>query len=761
MTPHQTLHYSVCGSAWLVLAWFVLIQSISFPRDALPFVNRCNKHNQYNHPNRIFGGLSVLLADGLLIPFRPNGRQQQASEFLHKEDARTLVLINSNCKLAREMLPVVLHTWFSVFGKELVTIKFVIGDSGGMTGECEGIDTKQDLFSFMAGTAAKEGIKSGNEKETSTTKQKGQGDDDGDDDDDNGIDDNDGDHGGKDSFDNKNKKSTFIKNSDGVRKEFHHQQRIEDYFLFLPQCKDTYPPVDKVVCMWHVIRNNDTYLENFKYFVKMDTDTYLNIPNLLILLAKNSYDAPLFAGGIGTGRQDTIPRFCMGPAYVISRYTLLLLPLDFLQSAVRYANSDVTFSRNVEKFTGKICMKGVGSQFRWVFVNRYWFFSRGVFGTHRLNAQQQFFIPFTHGLHSSLLTAVSVHPFKRKKDMALFHNSLMRGRLPLFHFPNATKNTPLPDELKPVCVYNPSLQYEISGMRMYKCPPFYPAHLHKVTRAFIIYSKVRKLSQSRAGRIRGNLLGIPNLDPVLFESIQGSVLLGEMNVNKLLVKEGYTPKLSKEEIAHRETFRLLLYDILRNEDIVKEDGLVLVLDEAVELHPKFNAKVTALLRNQRCGGYLSSISGGVLLLGATIWRNGTFPKVDEYTGGWKLVDQELKRSNFTAKCFNYNSGVYGTYAFVADIRALNLMLLWLNDPTHSHQPISRVWQYLSKLGMPVLVANPFLAYPTEDGLLLQADDGSEEVDPVHMFIDDDDKRTQPKRSIDYNTRKSIHRWHFD
>ena len=163
-----------------------------------------------------------------------------------------------------------------------------------------------------------------------------------------------------------------------------------------------------------------------------------------------------------------------------------------------------------------------------------------------------------------------------------------------------------------------------------------------------------------------------------------------------------------------------------------------MVEDDVIFSPEFERRLSTLLQDRRCGSFLSSNTGGVLLLGATIWRNGTFPAVNAYTGGWIMADMDRDKHPGTL-CYNFNSGVYGTFAFILDRRAMMLLLSWLNNPLYANRPIDHAWNFLSDAGLPVRAAYPYLVIPRVDTSI------------IHKSSSHSDARR----------RNVIHRWFFD
>eukprot|EP01147_Barroeca_monosierra_P007330 gene7330-7680_t len=600
---------------------------------------------------------SSFSSTGMLATFTPTYTQASALSFHTAKNTRILIMINGNCDIARRVGPSITQTWMTLPGHNFVTVRFIVGDSGSREDACSGDEALERSF-----------------------------------------------------------------------------------MVYLPQCSDSYPPVEKVLCMWDFARS--TWLSSFHFFLKIDADTYINIPNLLTLLAQHAPSEHLFAGAVGTGRNHDLPPYCLGPAYILSQYTLSKIPSDFIEISPRLENSDTTLSSVVRDFTQITCMDGIRPQYRWSFMNRYWDFRDGQFKAVMLNELSQSILPLTHPMNSALLIAISVHPLKRPVDMRKFHRYILTSLLPLFITQQPRKEEPVPPQLRPMCVYNPSVQYELSGFMLRECAPVRPVRPRKLKYAFIVHLKEHQQSFFRATEIAERLRSF-HLQPVLFQGIEGKKMLNSFTGTRI----------NHGEIGLRESYRLLYHTVLRRnarettgfsssslklpfavqqkispdpntdsrssldghpfEHDFSADELYLVLEDDVIFSPRFRHQLDLLLQDPRCGSFLSSNSGGVLLLGATIWRNGSYPQVNPYTGGWTIAELDMEQHPNT-RCYNFNTGVYGTFSFILDKRAMQMVLMWLNDPQYADRPVDHAWAYLSEQGIPVRVAYPYIVIPRVD-----------------------------------------------
>lgn len=497
---------------------------------------------------------------------------------------------------------------------------------------------------------------------------------------------------------------------------------------YLPWCPDTYPPVEKVLCMWTYIRN--TWRDAYTHFAKVDADTHVNVANLAVLLSSLAPALPLMAGAVGAGRGADLGHvdpFCMGPAYIVTRSLLHALPSS-LTAGMRDPeippNSDRAFSYIVKKHTNVSCMQDVQTKFKWSFMNRYWDISPDngslVAPVFRKNAQMH--LPILHPLYSSFVRAVSVHPFKTGSDMHRFHAALRDGRLPLFRIPFPPPKKTV-DVLRPMCVFNPARQYELNGLDLRECdaltPSFKSRAINAVT-AHIIHLPERALSSLKANNI-SSVLRAAGIHVVQVKGFDGPLLLGKWLADKTL---GAPSKqtLRAPEIGVRASFTTALTRIVASETMRAPSAYTSQTNELANIHifleddvilaPNFDVKLDTLLTtNRRCGSFLSMAPGGVLLLGGTVWRDGTYPRVSKWSSGWTQIDKERDAllSSEDKACYNVANGTYGAFAWVATTNAAQAMLAWLNRAENIQRPVDHAWPFLADAGFVVRALDPPLA----------------------------------------------------
>eukprot|EP01147_Barroeca_monosierra_P009866 gene9866-2057_t len=341
--------------------------------------------------------------------------------------------------------------------------------------------------------------------------------------------------------------------------------------------------------------------------------------------------------------------------------------------------------------------------------------------------------------------AASIQTIPSPAALLAVHEAVQLGLIPIINVSKiAATNRRIPGILKPLCVHNPSRQYELSGMHLPECT------LSKGRNPFDLIDEILIIFPHDAKN-----------RPPIYSTLSSQFPKISVRTFKALDPIAHLPAfvgehVDKEVIAVRETYRLLIYTLLKN-NIVSGYGstykkaqhdslhtsstnlrstktgskfshptlfsqtsltygmqLYLFFDAHTNLAPNFAARLHSIMSEIRCGGFLTAPRvGGVLLLGATIWRDGVYPEVSHYTSGWRLADADL-RSNHGTKCFNFNSAVFGTFAFVMNDPAAHALLTWLNNPEHMQQPLSLAWRFLSDRGIIIRVAYPFLVLPRNE-----------------------------------------------
>eukprot|EP00041_Stephanoeca_diplocostata_P006643 m.90545 g.90545 ORF g.90545 m.90545 type:complete len:203 (-) comp16464_c0_seq2:1163-1771(-) len=184
--------------------------------------------------------------------------------------------------------------------------------------------------------------------------------------------------------------------------------------------------------------------------------------------------------------------------------------------------------------------------------------------------------------------------------------------------------------------------------------------------------------------------------------------------------------------------RRLFQQLAQDDPQLQRDVLVLDDDTVFDCH--FKERLMTLLKDHRCGSAVySPKSAGVLLLGAAIWIDGTFPERGPYTAGWRLTDTMLGRAyastGIQPMCFNAHSKVFGSFAVLYHPSVFPLVLAWLSA---EQLPFDHVYPYLIRNNKIVRVAHPNLAIQELRHL--------SQIDPTR------------KGQHNMSTRAKIHRW---
>ncbi len=171
---------------------------------------------------------------------------------------------------------------------------------------------------------------------------------------------------------------------------------------------------------------------------------------------------------------------------------------------------------------------------------------------------------------------------------------------------------------------------------------------------------------------------------------------------------------------------------------------IFIMDYDVVFHCEFEKKLAELLRCPRCGNHVvdDSKSGGVLMLGATIWLDEPEDPLDETLdipfGGWPTVDQDLQhrrqQEGKEVLCYNVQPCVLGSFAVIYHRHTFAYVIDFLTQPLQ--RPFDHIYPFLASKDIIVRYAFPYLAA----------------ADVSHSSSVD------PSRSSDVFLRLQRHRW---
>jgi hypothetical protein len=178
----------------------------------------------------------------------------------------------------------------------------------------------------------------------------------------------------------------------------------------------------------------------------------------------------------------------------------------------------------------------------------------------------------------------------------------------------------------------------------------------------------------------------------------------------------------------------------------------LVMDDDAVPHCDFEELWDNLFTHSRCSsvfadyrhqrGAESQVPGGngIVMLGAAVWNEGTYPYVNtkDYFGGWKMAYHDMSNHTFESSCFNLNNRTFGSFGVLYPYSTYELILDWMQK---ENKPFDWVFEYLAIQGFPVRVAFP--------NLIIQNVAHESRVDPGR------------KHTENVAHRAKLHRWNMD
>ncbi|EDQ89502.1 uncharacterized protein MONBRDRAFT_7991 [Monosiga brevicollis MX1] len=206
---------------------------------------------------------------------------------------------------------------------------------------------------------------------------------------------------------------------------------------------------------------------------------------------------------------------------------------------------------------------------------------------------------------------------------------------------------------------------------------------------------------------------------------KGNPVLGRKWQGKLVFprQPGY---LTPGEQGYLATMRQLFEEAMQDQSI----STLLVFDDDALLHCNFTEALSELLSEERCGSLVDIHgTGGVLLLGATIWINGTFPSRGRWTGGWRQVMYDIrateKRTGRRTQCFNVDRKTMGTFGVIYHRHTFPYIIEWIQ---RAEKPFDHIWAHLTDKGFPVRAAR--------DAIVVQDVRHESSVDPSRGLQED-------------------------
>lgn len=431
---------------------------------------------------------------------------------------------------------------------------------------------------------------------------------------------------------------------------------------------DEYPPQRKVFSIWdHLTRKQS---ENFEWFAKVDSDTYVNVAALDALLrtalpatlGNRSSTRPQYIGLAGWGRsEEGVDRlglsgrpYCVGLGYLISRETLVRVGQAWLSecaNSVVSNHSDTEVGRCVIEHA-KVDCEDLPDRFHQVYWARV---GAAIRPYTLLKATQQIKLKFPAEPFSAQFDAAFVHSIKDPGEYRRFHRQVVQNlrppQTPLGPEHSSVVGVSSGDRQKKIynsarwqlgrtCVNNPARQHDRFGTRHTECKPSAAA----VEAASIAGSagtahtgRIPIIIRSSGHRPTDLARLLAQLDSLSLATapivVTPSDQIGEgldsgldMNVADALGAALYgKSNFSTDRLG----------DV---EGRIAFSPILMILNESDVLRCSFASYVAKLMASPRCGGHFGTVGeGGVAFLGATV-------EPERHRGGWSSQDSR--------QCFN-------------------------------------------------------------------------------------------------------------
>ena len=496
-------------------------------------------------------------------------------------------------------------------------------------------------------------------------------------------------------------------------------------------CNNEYPPVRKIFQVWQYFYRH--MYRDYEWFLQMDADSYLNVDimqSVISLLAAEGH-YQFYTGSRGYGRHSEREilglngrPYCVGMGYIIGKSVLNRFG-GFIKDCFNNLmtnHSDTELARCIYAHSNVECTESPIP-----FLPVYYRNDRGVIMGRNFQKTMQMSLDFHDTPPTSYFKTPLIHPLKKPEFFLRFHEQLVKYLRPPQDGVRQRGETASPfdyasavADMKTSCVNNPVRQLQSKGVFFPECP-------------------------SPRADLEPNSFAIPiyvlNLEDKIgnYKHIEGQFKAMGYQIHRFVAINGRKRGLSlgslrPGEVGYRETMRQLIIKAQR-------DGIdrFVVLDDDAVPHKQFVDRFQNLLNDDRCGGYMFSQGrGGVLLLGSSIWIDGTYPKFGPFMDGWKMVQADIKNSSYDAQCYNAGNKTLGSFGVMLHRSVYQPILDWLDA---SDQPYDWVFSYLSDLGYIVRTAFP--------NLIIQDVRHESQVDPGRTFQDDAFRRAK------------LHKWNLD
>eukprot|EP00051_Salpingoeca_urceolata_P006279 m.83232 g.83232 ORF g.83232 m.83232 type:complete len:439 (-) comp14760_c0_seq2:111-1427(-) len=277
------------------------------------------------------------------------------------------------------------------------------------------------------------------------------------------------------------------------------------------------------------------------------------------------------------------------------------------------------------------------------------------------------------------------------------------------------------------CVVNPSNHWERTGQKRKECPSKHDISdeptLGFPQRSFVLSldsASSRKAFEDRRAYLDPQGIALERYMAVnghqefghmytkQFDAVNNVTITTYTDHSGLKIRTGEPGFLTAGERGYRQSMKRL-FQMLLKENSVKT---VMVTDDDVVFSCHFATHLRSVLSQPRCGGHLShqATRGGILLLGAAVWIDGTYPERGPYSAGWRLIKEDISTSKqATGKfpmCFNVNRKTFGSFAVLYHRDTFQTIIDWIDS---SSLPFDHIWPIFAKQGTPVRVSFPNIA----------------------------------------------------
>eukprot|EP01147_Barroeca_monosierra_P002616 gene2616-5518_t len=305
------------------------------------------------------------------------------------------------------------------------------------------------------------------------------------------------------------------------------------------------------------------------------------------------------------------------------------------------------------------------------------------------------------------------------------------------------------------CAINPSFYFEDTGEIVPECPLHLPLGVLDINQVFLP-EKVFMLNlpgQWENFRARRDDFQRHGITLERFKGVDGSKTFHHIYrtvdingkrthvyldpVTKEVIRPGAPGYLSPGERGYLASMQQIFESVLNS-----KTNTFAVFDDDAVLHCDFVSQMKRVMAQRRCGLPVQPHgTGGALLLGSSVWINGTWPERGKYTGGWAQIEQDLNRVRAVSRvkplCFNVDSKTMGSFGVIYHRKILPTALDWIKSTT---VPFDHIWKHLVAAGFAVRAAYP--------SLVIQ--------DVRHASAVDETRKGQ--ENLEHRAR--LHRWHI-